>query len=217
MTKLTKEQNEKLFILTPEGRASYVHVFTPSEVKDRKGRPTGKKQYSIELLFDKKTTKLSDLQKPIAAAATFEWGEKENWPKPMKMPISDGDKPQGKDKKLRKEAAGCWIVKASSSADFAAPHVVGKDPKIKLTSEAEFYSGCYCRAQLKAHAFDIGEGSQGVKFILDGVQFIRDGDRLGGRKAADEIFGVIEGDDGDEVFSEEPSFDDAEDEEQMVI
>ncbi len=202
MGKLSKEQLAQTIILTTEARASYVHVFSPSEVKDKKGKATGKKQYSIELLFPKKTTKLSEILKPLKAAATFEFGEDMDWDS-LKKPISDGDKAPKKGKEARPETAGCWIVRASSSAEFAAPHVVDLDPEVKLENDTQFYSGAYCRAQLKAFAYDFGEGSAGVKFILDGVQKTKDGDRLGGRKAASEMFGIIEGDAGDEDLGEE--------------
>jgi hypothetical protein len=199
---------EKLKILTTEARASHPHVFKPSAIKEG-----DKPSYSIELLFDKKTTDLSQFQKPVMEAIRQKWGpDKAEWPSPLKLPYRDGDKPYGKKKEVKPEHKGMYVVRASSNAEFSKPHVVGRDPKVALSSEAEFYPGCYCRAALKAHAYTFAD-KDGVKFILDGVQFVRDGAAFGGKKPADQTFGVIEGDNGDESFEEmadEESFDEAE-------
>lgn len=44
---------------------------------------------------------------------------------------------------------------------------------------AKFYSGCYARVKVWAQAYDQA-GNQGVKFWLQGVQFVGDGKKLGG-------------------------------------
>jgi hypothetical protein len=107
-----------------------------------------------------------------------------------------------------------WVVRASSSAEFNRPQVVGRNPKVALQNESELYPGCYARAGLKAHAYEFGD-KYGVKFVLDAVQFVRDGEPISTRKRADEIFGTVEGDDGDvdlmgndgaDSFEEQESF-----------
>ncbi len=186
--------NEKLKILTPEFRVSYPHVFKAAEVQ----KGSGKFSYSLEMLFDKKVTDLSALQAPIKAAIVEKWGaDSKKWPKPLLMPIRDGDKPYGKKKELKPEHAGMWVARASSSGEYARPQVVGRDPDVALENEADFYPGCYARADLKAHAYGFAD-KEGVKFILNAVQFIRDGEAMGGKKPANQIFGVIEGDEGDQ-------------------
>jgi hypothetical protein len=191
------ESKENLKIVTSEFRASHPHVLKPSEVV----KGDGKLQYSIEMLFDKKTTKLSDLQAPIKEAITGKWGkDKAKWPSPLKTPIRDGDKPHGKKKEVKPEHEGMWVVRASTSAEYSKPYVVGRDPNVELTSESEFYPGCYARAALKAHAYEFAD-KEGVKFILDGVQFIRDGKPLGGRRPANQVFGTVEGDSGLDDFA----------------
>ena len=59
--------------------------------------------------------------------------------------------------------------------------------------------GVHARAALKAFAWSFAD-KDGVKFVLDGVQKTRDGQAFGGKKPADQMFGVIEGDDGNEDF-----------------
>ena len=192
-----KVDQEKLKVMTTEFRVGHPHVFEPSSMPG-----DSKLSYSIEMLFDKKTTDLSHLQNPLKAAIIGKWGPvKSEWPSPLKMPIRDGDKPHGKKKEVKKEHQGMWVVRASSSAEYSAPHVVGRDPDVALTSESEFYPGCYARAHLKAHAYTFAD-KDGVKFVLDGVQFLRDGQAFGGKKPANQMFGVIEGDAGDSDFSD---------------
>lgn len=188
---------EKLKVLTTEFRVSHPHLQKPAAVK--KGE---KENYSIEMLFDKTTTDLSHLQTPLKNAIVAKWGpDKSEWPKPLLLPIRDGDKPHGKKREVKPEHKGMWVVRASTSAEFSKPYTVGRDPKVKLENESDLYPGCYARAALKAHAYEFA-GKDGAKFILDGVQFIRAGKAIGGRKPADQVFGVIEGDDGDSDLSD---------------
>lgn len=189
------ENKEAMKIMTGKGRVSYPHLFKPSATK-----PGRDPMYSVEMLFDQTTTKRSDFDKPLIAAATAKWGaDKSLWPSPLKLPIRDGNKPFGKDKDgkkstvVKEEHKGMWVVRANSNAKYQRPWVVGKNPKVHLTSEAEMYPGCYARVALYAHAYGEGE-VEGVKFVLEGIQFIEDGESLGGKKAADEMFGVIEDD-----------------------
>ena len=189
----TKEETEGMRLVTTEFRASHPHVFKPTAIK-----PGDPMSYSIEMLFDKSTTKLSDFQKVVKAAIINKWGAKESeWPKPLKLPYRDGDKPHGKKKEVKPEHKGQWVIRASSLAEYSKPYVVGRDPNVALESEAQFYPGCYARAALKAHAYNFAD-KDGVKFVLDGVQFIRDGEAFGGKKPANQVFGKVEGYEGED-------------------
>ncbi len=186
-----KKKIEGVVILTPMFRVSYPKLFKPGSVPG-----SDKLNYSLEMLFEKKTTDLSVIQKPVIKALQAKWGtDKTKYPKGLRMPIKDGDKPDAEGS-IRPEAKGMWIVRASSSADYPAPQVVARDPDVELTEEGDVYPGCYARAELKAFAYDTA-GNKGVKFILNSVQFWKDGEALGGRKPANQVFGTIEGDDGD--------------------
>lgn len=184
------DKDNLTIVTTSEFRLSHPHLLKPSKIKNTDNPPT----YSMEMFFDKKTTRMEVLNTALKTAATEKWGpDKAKWPKVLLSPIQDGDKPMGQKQEMRPECAGCWVVKASSNAEYAPPHIVGPDPKIKLTSEAEIYAGCYARAFLKAFAYDKA-GKTGVKFVVDGVQKLRDGQPLGGKRAATDMFGVVEGD-----------------------
>jgi hypothetical protein len=55
-----------------------------------------------------------------------------------------------------------------------------------------FYAGCYARATLSAAAFDV-DNSKGVKFYLGNLQFLREGERLGGGvPEAEDEFGALD-------------------------
>ncbi len=198
----TQEELDKVRMVTTEFRASHPHVFKATKIN-----PTDKPRFSIEMLFDKTTTKLSEFQTKCKNALIAKWGpDQAKWPKPLALPYRDGDKPYGKKREVKPEHVGMWVIRASTLEEYGRPYVVGRDPEVHLTTSAEFYPGCYARAALKANAYDVGK-NQGVSFILDGVQFIRDGEALGSKRPANQVFGIIEGDAGsDELDSEEIPF-----------
>jgi hypothetical protein len=49
------------------------------------------------------------------------------------------------------------------------------------------YAGCRVRASLRAYAYDVS-GNKGVAFSLGNLQKLADGDRLDGRKRAEDEF-----------------------------
>lgn len=200
MSQAQKYDQDLLKCTTPEARVSHPHVFKPTTMMEN-GRPKGDPFYSIELLIPK-TADIKPLTKAIHHACVAKWGpNKAEWPERLKMPLRDGDKPHGKKKEIKEEHKGHFVVKASSKAEYAPPHVV--DAQVNpILNQADFYPGCYARAALKAVAYEVGE-TIGVKFVLDGVQKIRDGKALGGKKPANQMFGAMESADIDA----EPSFD----------
>lgn len=181
----------KLEMKTPPFVVSYPHLFKPAAMPG-----TTKEMYSIEMLFDKKTTKITDFQAAAHAACVAEWGpDKTLWPEGLKFPFRDGDKPFGKKKEVRPEHAGRWVIKASSNAEFSRPTVVDQRNQ-PLHNEADVYPGCIAEASVKAMAWSFAD-KDGVKFLLNGVRFVRDGEPLGGRKSAAAMFGdVVEDVDG---------------------
>lgn len=186
---------DKQRILTPEFRVSYPHVFKPNSIKGSDPK------YSIVMLF-KKTQDLSALKLAIKHAKIAEFGtDQDEWPDDLDSPVIDGDKPKYADKEGYK---GHWAIKASSNED-SKPGVVDENVQA-IVDPAEFYPGCYARAQVFARVWEY-MGKQGVHFILDHVQKTKDGKSFGGKKAASEVFNPIAStsDDGDEDESDEES------------
>jgi hypothetical protein len=208
MSAKSTSKKDSMQVTTSEFRVSHPHLFKPTAIKG-----SDKLNYSLEMLFNKKTTDLSSLQAPLKAAMIEKWGaNKADHPSPLMLPIRDGDVPKlntkTKIKEVRAEHKGMWVVRASSSAEYNRPQVVGRDPSIAIQNENEVYAGCYARAALKAFAYEFAD-KYGVKFIIDAVQFVRDGAPFSGRKAATDLFDVIEGDAGDNSFATNEAADDS--------
>lgn len=198
-------------IITPEFRVSYPHVFKPQAPKGQ-----GKPKFSITMLFPKKGKDIigsspdgeeRGIKECIRAAKTAKFGPKENWPKGLLSPVADGDDPKYEGKL---GYAGCWVMKATSQED-QPPTIVGPtadDYKklITLTKPSELYPGCYARAFIFAYYYN--NVNEGIGFILDHVQKLRDGKAFGGKRPAEEVFSPIEAsdDDAEEVKDEDEDF-----------
>lgn len=186
-----KVDKEKTRVLTPEFRVSYPHVFKAQAVK-----PTDKPKYSVTMLFPKDTD-LSAIKAAMREAKIAKFGAKENWPDDLESPVTDGDKPKFADKEGYK---GCWVIKASTNED-QKPGVVDENVKPILDS-SKFYPGCFARAYVYAYCWEY-MGKQGVGFILDHVQKLRDGKSFGGKKPADQVFTPVNAGEDDEDFSDD--------------
>lgn len=83
-----------------------------------------------------------------------------------------------------------------------APGLVDQKRQEVIDRE-KFYAGCWCRFHLTAYAWEHPTGGKGVSFSLNAVQFVKDDDRLDGRKKAADVFDAIEVEDGDaELFAD---------------
>jgi len=168
MTKIS-ECYEKC--MTPKGRLSYPAIFKP---KAKMGDQS-KMAYSCELIFPEGTD-LSKLKKAAETAAKKFFGDK--LPKGFKSPFKDGDETE-------KEAyAGCTFIRANSTTQ---PGVVKGTKKTPVTDPDDIYAGCYVIAQLTAAPFDM-EGNKGVKFYLNHIWKIGDGEPLAGFESAESAF-----------------------------
>ena len=170
-------------VITNEIRASYVHVAEPQSVNG------GKEKYSMSVIIpksDKET--LSLINQAIDQAITdgiSKFGGKRPNKAALKLPLRDGD--VERDDEAYQDA---FFINCNSDD---APQVVDAnrrqvDPKI-------IYSGCYCRVSISFYAFS-KNGNRGIAAGLGNIQFVRDGEPLGGGhiSAADD-FGEAEEDD----------------------
>lgn len=174
--------------ITHEFRVSFPAVLAP------KGFEEQAPKYSCVMLFDKKVdlskAPVNKEGKPIGIsmkaaalnAATEMWGPKEKWPKGLKLPFRDGD-----EKSDTPGYENTIYVTASSKHQPGLVNLL-KQP---ITSETEFYAGCYARAELIAFAYDKA-GNKGVSFSLQNIKKLKDGPKFSGRKDAAEAFDEIE-------------------------
>ena len=167
---------KRTLVMTPEFRLSFPALFEMREYNE-------KKSYGLTMLFDKGTD-LSQLK--AAAKAALD----EAFPKGVKnprTPFLDGD---DKVDEWGEGFKGKIYVRASTQFK---PQVVDQN-RVAIFDADKVYPGCYCRAVVAPYTYD-NSGNRGVSFSLEAVQFIRDGERIGGGVSAD-IFndGKVQGD-----------------------
>ena len=163
-------------IITPEFRLSFPNLFRP-----RASGQSKKEKYSLSMLF-LAGADLSKLKAQANEVAREKWGDKVSSMK-LKTPfLNAGDYPyEGYEQ-------GMVLIRASS---IQKPGIV--DAKVQpVLDESEVYPGCYCRASIRAFAYD-QEGNKGVSFGVVNVQKIRDGEPLGGRTRPEDDFEPVAG------------------------
>lgn len=191
-----KQKNQGIKITTPVFMVSYPQVFEPKAFNDQKPK------YSITMLFDKKKTNLTELQKAAMKQAVEEFGPKEEWPDSFKWPFRDGDKKKDQD-----GYAGCTYVRAST---LNKPGVVDKDVIQIDPDSGDFYAGCYAIATIVVKSYN-KNGGTGVAMYLQNIQKVRDGEPLamgGGAKAEDDFKPVDDGSDDADSYSSDDDLSD---------
>lgn len=175
--------NKATQVVTGEVRFSYLHVFQPHAVDAGQ-----QEKYSVSLLIPKNdTATLNKIKKAIEnakVAGKSKVADKNgNVPKNLKMPIRDGDV----DRADQPEYAGHYFINANSTFK---PGVVDQNVNPILDS-TELYSGCYGRADINFYAFN-NNGNKGIACGLNNIQKLRDGETLGGRARAEDVFDSVD-------------------------
>lgn len=177
-------------VLGGPARFSYLHVFEPSSME-----PDGKKKYSVSLIISKTEKELIRKIKDAIAAAKVagmaKWGGK--IPPNLKEPLRDGDAERPDDEAYK----GSYFMNASSTQK---PGIVDTN-RLPLTTDEEFYPGCYGRFHVNFYAFNTA-GNKGIAVGLNHLQKTRDGDRLAGRISVDAAFDddYTEGEESDDMM-----------------
>jgi len=166
-------------IVTDKVRLSYAHLFEPFT-----NDPEKEARYSVTILIpksDKATLKkIEDAQD-----AAREEGKTKTFggkiPASLKYTLHDGD--EEADLERNPEYAGHMYMAMSSKQ---RPGVVDADLNPILDS-TQVYSGCYARVSINAFSYS-NSGNKGISFGLNNVQFLEDGEPLGGRTRAEDDF-----------------------------
>ncbi len=170
--------------VTPIFRVSYPNVFKP-----RFNSLSKKNEFSIQALF-KKGEDLAALKKAAAQACEKKWGaDQTKWPKNLKSPFKDqGD--------MAKEGV---LGDGLEAGAIVMNYKCDSQPAIRdaantsfITEPSKFYAGCYARASVYALAYDVN-GGRGVTFLLNHLQFAKDGAPFSGRPSVESAFQAIEG------------------------
>jgi len=172
-------------MITGQAIISYPAVFEPKE------NLSGKLKYSCSLLFDKKdTTTVNEVKaaidKAIAKGTATVWGGKV--PKFRYEPLRDGDAEIASGDKDDAIYKGKYFLNCTSDT---APGVVDKHAKA-LMDQTKLYAGCIVKADINPFPYK-NSGNSGIGWGLNNLMLIGDGDRLDGKKNAEQAFaGVAE-------------------------
>jgi hypothetical protein len=170
------------WVRTPVARLSFVNFVTPKTNTGDDG--SERESYGCATLFPKGTD-LKLLTEACEKHAKAEKGDK--WKRFAKTPLRKQDDKVGDYDGF---VEGGWYMNNSSKYK---PKATGRDKgDIELSA---FYSGCYARLILRPYCFD-NKGNKGTGLGIAGVQFIRDGEPLGGGGIdPNDVFDAEEGDD----------------------
>lgn len=166
-------------VVTGKVRLSYVHLFEAYSNK-----PDQEARYSVTILIPK-SDKVTLGKIKAAQAQAAEDGKTKAFggtvPKNLKTTLHDGDEEADLDR--NPEYAGHMYMAMSSKT---RPGVVDQDLNPVLDS-TQVYSGCFARVSINAFAYNTS-GNRGISFGLNNVQFLEDGEPLGGRTRAEDDF-----------------------------
>lgn len=189
---------ELVKVVTPKARLAFPSLFKPRAWKDKP--PT----FSATLLFDKKTD-LAAMKKAVMNATAEKWGSWENRPKKnFELPFHNGD-----EKSDLVGFEGCIYVKASAKAE-KPPTILSVKKQPLAMDDGSLYAGCYVHAVLIAVPWDYEGMKFGVRFNLQAVMKVADGERFAGiRNAADDFAGIqVEDSSDDPAAFESPDTED---------
>jgi len=140
----------------------------------------GEPKYSAAFLFPKNHPVVAALSEAVVAAAKEKWKDKAmdvlaQLKAADRLPVHDGDL-----KKTSEGYAGNLYLNAGNKV---RPLILGPDRSPLTAADGKPYSGCYVTAIVEIWAQDNKFGKR-VNASLQGVQFIRDGERLAGGSVA---------------------------------
>lgn len=173
-------------VVTGKVRLSYCHLFEPYAQKADQ-----EKKYSCTILVPKSDT--ATINKILAAQkAALEAGKEKTFkgsiPKVWKSTFRDADSPE-EEETLEKNPsyADHYFMSVSNKQK---PGVVDQNVQ-PIVDAFQVYSGCYARVSINAFPYNTN-GNRGVSFGLNHVQFLEDGEPLGGSigKAEDDFDAV---------------------------
>ena len=194
MAKLTQEERKKLHLVLRNVRIAYPQVFEPGH-----NDLSGKDEYSCQFRFYRSNPEHMKLVEQINAAK--EVAAEAFWGRDAKAFMARVEKIDN-NKGLRfSEEGDYYFLNAKRRPDQGAPRVVDRNPKLVLKPEdGKIYSGAVGNGVVDLWCYS-GTAKNGAKiqpgfsFTLCGVQFVEDGDPIGGSSVAkDEDFDDLKDD-----------------------
>ena len=180
-------------VITPVGRLVHSALFEKDSFKDEKGREA-EPRYKVELAFE--PDDVAELEEAVVAAAVAEWGTKAEADYDegrIRSPLLDGNElTKAREEKGKKgdAYAGKVVVRASTTFNKNGENAPGgvyvcdeNAVEIDFANRGKIYNGAYVVAIVSPSAYSIS-GERGVTLYLQGVQFVKDGERLRGEGVA---------------------------------
>lgn len=166
-------------------RLSYEHIFTPTSFEEG-----GDAKYSATFIIPKDHPDLPAVKRAFfeAGQETFaaDFAKPGSWPKGYTCSLRDADVATDSLGEVLAEKqpayAGCYVLEANSTR---RPIALDRRKAAVTEDDGVIYSGCYVNASLNASGYTFGKVKKGVKCYLNGVQFVRDGERFGADTSAD--------------------------------
>lgn len=156
-------------------RLSYAHIFEPA------ADLSGNIKYQATLLVPKSDTKtIKAVEDAIEEAKQLGKDSKFGGKIPPKLTIAfvDGDGVRPTDGEPYGEECHDHYIITAKANENRPPLVVDKNLQ-RILDQTAVYSGCYVRANINFYAYN-SNGNKGVACGLNGIQFVRDGEPLGG-------------------------------------
>jgi hypothetical protein len=176
-------------------RLSYEHIFTASKFDE--SQETAK--YSATLIIPKDHPDVPALKRALKEAGAEKFPTAfggATWPRGYTCALKDADVDTNNAGDLlsenNPEYKGCYVLRADSTS---RPIVLDRRKAAITEEDGIIYSGCYINVSMSAAGYEFGKMKKGVKCYLNGVQFVKDGDRFGGDASND--FDSLDGDDDD--------------------
>ncbi len=178
--------NKTKVVTSKQARLSYFHGFEPVSING------GPAKYSTAVLIPKsdKATIVA-IEQAIDAAieeGIAKFGGKKPNKATIKLPLRDGDIERD-DEAYQNH----YFINCNSTTP---PQIVDQNVQ-PILERSQVYSGCYARVSINFYAFN-SNGNKGVAAGLGNIQFVRDGEPLGGKTSAMDDFSTI--DDAEDDF-----------------
>ena len=175
-------------------RLSYEHIFKAVAFEDNQ-----EPKFSATLIIPKDHPDLAATKKAYFEAGQESFPEAfagKSWPKGYTCSLKDADVETNSSGEILAEKnpayKGCYILEANSTR---RPIILNRDKSAITEEDGIIYSGCYVNVSLAAAGYTFGKVKKGVKCYLNGVQFVRDGERFG--VDASDDFDALDGDEDD--------------------
>lgn len=180
--------SEKIFLKNV--RLSYEHIFRADAIGDSDPK------YSASWIIKKDDPQVKGIKEALVKALDekFPGKRKSGWPSGMHNPLKDGDEMADE----HPEYEGCYVLRSSSKN---RPLVCDRRKRALTEEDGVIYSGCYCNVSLAAAGFEFEKLKKGVTVYLNGVQFLKDGERLAGYDASND-FEELDDEDGGESYDD---------------